>query len=97
VNYGLLTTSRGCPVAVSVYDGNTNDAKTLIPQVQKLRGDFGIKNLVIAGDRGMISQKAIDDRTESSVARSTCSKHSRRRPRPIREGCLPLEVSLPGT
>jgi len=61
VNYGLLTTSRGCPVAVSVYEGNTNDAKTLIPQVQKLRNDFGIKNLVIAGDRGMISQKAIDE------------------------------------
>lgn len=61
VNYGLLTTSRGCPVAVSVYEGNTNDAKTLIPQVQKLRDDFGIKNLVIAGDRGMISQKAIDE------------------------------------
>lgn len=61
VNYGLLTTSRGCPVAVSVYDGNTNDAKTLVPQVKKLRADFGIKNLVIAGDRGMISQKAIDE------------------------------------
>ncbi|HEY6180302.1 MAG TPA: IS1634 family transposase [Kofleriaceae bacterium] len=61
VNYGLLTTSRGCPVAVSVYDGNTNDAKTLLPQVRKLRDDFGIKTLVIAGDRGMVSQKAIDE------------------------------------
>jgi len=61
VNYGLLTTSRGCPVAVSVYEGNTNDAKTLLPQVKKLRDDFGIKRLVIAGDRGMISQKAIDE------------------------------------
>jgi transposase len=61
VNYGLLTTSRGCPVAVSVYDGNTNDAKTFVPQVQKVRNDFGIKNLVIAGDRGMISQKAIEE------------------------------------
>ena len=61
VNYGLLTTSRGCPVAVSVYEGNTNDAKTLLPQVRKLRDDFGIQHLVIAGDRGMISQKAIDE------------------------------------
>jgi transposase len=61
VNYGLLTTSRGCPVAVSVYEGNTNDAKTLVPQVRKLKDDFGIKQLVIAGDRGMISQKAIDE------------------------------------
>jgi transposase len=61
VNYGLLTTSRGCPVAVSVYEGNTNDAKTLVPQVRKLKDDFGIKQLVIVGDRGMISQKAIDE------------------------------------
>jgi|HubBroStandDraft_2_1064218.scaffolds.fasta_scaffold68252_1 transposase len=61
VNYGLLTTKRGCPVAVSVYEGNTNDAKTLVPQVRKLKDDFGIKRLVIAGDRGMISQKAIDE------------------------------------
>jgi transposase len=61
VNYGLLTTSRGCPVAVSVYEGNTNDAKTLVPQVRKLKDDFGIKHLVIVGDRGMVSQKAIDE------------------------------------
>jgi len=61
VNYGLLTTSRGCPVATSVYEGNTNDAKTLVPQVRKLKDDFGIKQLVIVGDRGMVSQKAIDE------------------------------------
>ena len=64
MNYGLLTTSRGCPVAVSVYEGNTNDAKTILPQVHKLKDHFGIKNLVIVGDRGMISQKAIDEINE---------------------------------
>jgi hypothetical protein len=61
VNYGLLTDRRGCPVAVSVYDGNTNDAKTLMPQVEKLTKDFGIEMLVLVGDRGMISQKAINE------------------------------------
>jgi len=64
VNYGLLTTSKGCPVAVSVYAGNTNDTKTLLPQARKLKDDFGIKRLVLAGDRGMISQKAIDELKE---------------------------------
>jgi hypothetical protein len=29
VNYGLLTDDRGCPVAVSVFKGNTVDTKTL--------------------------------------------------------------------
>jgi transposase len=60
VNYGLLTTRAGCPVAISVYEGNTADAKTLLPQVNELREDFGLKRLVLVGDRGMISHKAID-------------------------------------
>jgi hypothetical protein len=61
VNYGLLSAPGGCPVAVSVYEGNTADAQTLMPQVKRLRGDFGIDTLVIVGDRGMISQKAIGE------------------------------------
>jgi transposase len=61
VNYGLLTDPRGCPVAVSVHDGNTTDCETFLPQVQRLRQDFGIERLVIVGDRGMISQKSIDE------------------------------------
>jgi transposase len=60
VNYGLLTDVRGCPVAVSVHEGNTADAATLMPQVQQLRQDFGIGQLVLVGDRGMISKKSID-------------------------------------
>ena len=60
VNYGLLTDQRGCPVSVSVYKGNTGDPKTLLPQVEKARKDFGVKRLVIVGDRGMITQKQID-------------------------------------
>jgi hypothetical protein len=59
VNYGLLTNRAGCPVAVSVYEGNTADAKTLMPQVSKLREEFGLERVVLVGDRGMISQKAI--------------------------------------
>jgi transposase len=61
VNYGLLTDRRGCPVAVSVFKGNTNDPKTLLPQVHKIRDEFRIEELVLVGDRGMISQKQIDE------------------------------------
>ena len=59
VNYGLLADARGCPVAVSVYEGNVADSQTLMPEVQRLRQDFGIEQLVMVGDRGMISSKAI--------------------------------------
>jgi hypothetical protein len=60
VNWGLLTDERGCPVAVSVFEGNTGDPKTLLPQVEKVRSSFGIDRLVMAGDRGMISNVQID-------------------------------------
>jgi transposase len=57
----LLTDDRGCPVAVSVFKGNTVDTKTLLPQVQRVREQFGIESLAIVGDRGMISQTQIDE------------------------------------
>lgn len=59
VNYGLLTDARGCPVAVSVFKGNTGDPPTLLPEVQRVRERFGIEQLVMVGDRGMISQTQI--------------------------------------
>jgi hypothetical protein len=61
VNYGLLTDERGCPVAMSVFEGNKSDSKTLMPQVEMMRNRFGIETFVLIGDRGMISQKLIDD------------------------------------
>jgi transposase len=65
VNYGLLTDARGCPVAVSVHEGNVPDSKTVMPEVKRLREDFGIEQLVMVGDRGMISNKAIDELRET--------------------------------
>ena len=64
VNYGLRTDPRGCPVAVSVPEGNTSDSTTVMPAVQKLRKDFGIERMVMVGDRGMVSQKAIAEMRE---------------------------------
>ena len=61
VNYGLVTDARGCPVAVSVFEGDTADCKTVMPQVRRIQADFGIEHMVVVGDRGMISQKAIDE------------------------------------
>jgi hypothetical protein len=50
-----------CPVAVSVFDGDTSDCETLVPQVRRFKADFGIEHVVVVGDRGMISQKGIDE------------------------------------
>ena len=60
VNYGLLASEQGIPVAVSVFEGNAGDPKTLLSQVDKIRESFGIGRFVIVGDRGMITQKQVD-------------------------------------
>jgi hypothetical protein len=60
VNYGLLTDARGCPVAVSVHEGNVADSTTFMPEVQRLRAQFGLEQLVVVGDRGMIGHKTIE-------------------------------------
>ena len=60
VNYGLLTDARGVPVSISVFEGNTADAHTFMPQVRQLRERFGIDEMVLVGDRGMIAQTHID-------------------------------------
>jgi transposase len=52
-------------VAVVVHEGNTADSQTFTPEVQRLRQSFGIARMVMVGDRGMISQKAIDEMRDS--------------------------------
>ena len=59
VNYGLMTDDRGCPVAVTVHEGNTADPTTLMPEIARIKDDFGIAQFVMVGDRGMISRTAI--------------------------------------
>jgi transposase len=74
VNYGLLTDRRGCPVAVSVHEGNTRDVKTFLPQVRKLREKFGLEQMVMVGDRGMISQASIAQLREEQFSWITALK-----------------------
>ncbi len=59
VNYGLMTDDRGCPVAVTVHEGNTADPTTLMPEITRIKDEFGIAQFVMVGDRGMISSAAI--------------------------------------
>jgi transposase len=53
---GLLCNSRGCPVGVEVFAGNTQDAATVVAKIQELRREYGLKDIVFVGDRGMLTQ-----------------------------------------
>ena len=58
--YGVMTNGEGCPVAVSVYAGNTGDPTTVADQIEKLRERFGLQRVVMVGDRGMLTQPQIN-------------------------------------
>ncbi len=61
---GLLTDGEGIPVSVEIFKGNTGDTKTFLNQVKKLAGRFGIKEVTIVGDRGMIKSSQIEELKE---------------------------------
>ena len=56
---GLMCTAAGCPVAIEVFDGNTADPASLAEQISKIRQRFGLKRVVLVGDRGMITSARI--------------------------------------
>jgi hypothetical protein len=58
--FGLLTDADGCPVAVEVFEGNTADPRTVASQIAKLRERFAFKEVVVVGDRGMLTQARIE-------------------------------------
>jgi transposase len=59
--YGLLCSPTGVPVAIEVFDGNTADPKTLTAQIDKLKTRFGLTQVALVGDRGMLTSARIRD------------------------------------
>jgi hypothetical protein len=59
IEYGLLTDPAGRPVAVRVFAGNTADPTAFRAAVTAVRDTFGLDNLVMVGDRGMITTARI--------------------------------------
>ena len=57
--YGLLCDREDRPIAIEVFDGNTGDPSTLSTQVEKLKRRFGLRHVVLVGDRGMITSARI--------------------------------------
>ena len=61
VEYGILTDPDGRPVAVRVFDGATGDPTAFTEIVTVVRDRFGLHELVLVGDRGMITKARIAD------------------------------------
>jgi Transposase DDE domain len=58
--YGLLTDRAGRPVAVEVFDGATHDHQTVASQLDKLKARFGLGELVLVADRGMVTRANLE-------------------------------------
>jgi len=61
LTFGLMTTPEGCPVAVEVFAGNTGDPSTVGTALDRLQERFGMKRVVVVGDRGMLTTARIDE------------------------------------
>ena len=59
IEYGLLTDPEGRPVAVRVFPGNTGDPAAFTAIADVMRKKFGLAQMVMIGDRGMITSARI--------------------------------------
>ena len=58
--FGLLCGADGCPIAVEVFEGDSGDPATLGVQIAKLKERFGLRRVVLVGDRGLITSTRIE-------------------------------------
>jgi len=88
---GLLTDSDGIPVSVEVFKGNTSDCKTFASQIKKASMRFGIKDVTMVGDRGMIKSTQIEALGEEHFHYITAITRSQIEVL-VREGVIQLEL-----
>jgi transposase len=72
---GLLTDSSGCPVACEVFKGNTSDQTTVLGKAKMLAETFHVRDVIFAGDRGMLTPKRIEEVKELGYKTITALTH----------------------
>jgi len=56
-----LTDDAGRPIAIKVFPGNTSDTKSFVEAIELVTDRFGLTELVMVGDRGMITNARISE------------------------------------
>ncbi len=93
IEYGLLTDRVGRPVAIRVFPGNTADPAAFIEAVEVVRTKFGIGELTLVGDRGMITSARIEALKElGGLSWITCLRAPAIKALAAEDG--PLQMSL---
>ncbi len=58
---GMVADQDGRPISCPMWPGNTTDAKTIIPAASSLKERFGVGEVVIVADRGMVGKKNAEE------------------------------------
>jgi transposase len=62
---GLALDAEGWPLCCEMWPGNTTDVKTLLPVVARMKKRFGVREICILADRGMIRKETIRELEEA--------------------------------
>lgn len=60
IEYGLMTDVDGRPISIEVFSGNCGDPTAFVNAVNMARDRFGLRELIMVGDRGMITRARIE-------------------------------------
>ena len=93
IEYGLLTDEAGRPVAIRVFPGDTADPTAFVDAVEIIRTRFGLTELTLVGDRGMITSARVEALKElGGLSWITCLRAPAIKALAAEDG--PLQMSL---
>ena len=88
---GLITAEDGEPLAIRVFRGNTSDPSTVFKQIELLKDQFGVKEVVFVGDRGMVKNKCKEGLTEEGFKYITALTNAQVRTL-LQKGCIHIDI-----
>lgn len=56
---GLLVSQLGYPLAFEMFEGNKFEGQTMIPVIEKFKSKYGLQQLIVIADAGLLSQQNI--------------------------------------
>jgi transposase len=89
MNVAVVMDQRGRPLCCEMWPGDTTDVSVLIPLVDRLGQRFGITQMCVVADRGMISAETIAALEARGLPRAGAQEGARR---PLRRPRLPARV-----
>ena len=85
---GAVVDQDGRPVCCEMWPGNTSDVKSFLPVIDRLRSRFGVQQVCVVGDRGMISKDTVEAIKEERPGTSFILGARMRRVKEVREEVL---------